>query len=67
VYGEGYKNMSAPNLKQKDIVKKSATEAEMSATNMGMQDRIKIDNVLGTLKSTEKDAKKGRKDLIGPQ
>jgi hypothetical protein len=59
--------MAAPNLKQKDIVKKSATEAEMSATNMGMSDRIKLDNNLGTLKSTEKDPKKGRTDLVGPQ
>jgi hypothetical protein len=59
--------MSAPNLKQKAIVTKAATEASITTEVQGMQDRIKLDNNLGTLKSTEKDAKKGRKDLIGPQ
>jgi len=57
--------MAAPNLKQKEIVKPGATEPDMTATTMGMQDRIKMDNTLGTLKSTEKDtAKKTLKGLI---
>ena len=56
--------MAADNLKPK--AKPAATEAEMAKTNLAMQDRIKLDNKLGTLKSTEKAPKKGDKKLVGP-
>ena len=56
--------MAANNLKPK--VKPAATEAEMAKTNLGMQDRIKLDNKLGKLTSTEKKPKKGDAKLVGP-
>jgi len=57
--------MAAENLKQKDAAKKQH-EADFAATNMGMQDRIKLDNKDGTLVSKEKEPKKGDKKLVGP-
>jgi len=57
--------MAAENLKQKDAAKKQH-EADFAATNMGMQDRVKIDDNLGTLESKEKVPKKGNAKLVGP-
>lgn len=57
--------MSSENIKQKEALKKQH-EAEFSAINMGMQDRIKLDNKDGSLVSKEKDPKPGNKKLIGP-
>ncbi len=59
------KLMATENLQQK----KAATiqkEADFAATNMGMQDRIKLDNKDGSLVSKEKEPKKGNAKLIGP-
>jgi len=59
------KNMASENLQQK----KAATiqkEADFAATNMSMQDRIKLDGKLGVLESKEKDPKPGNKKMIGP-
>jgi len=57
--------MSSENIKQKEALKKQH-EAEFSVINMGMQDRIQLDNTLGKLVSKEKDPKPGNKKLIGP-
>lgn len=57
--------MAAENIKQKEALKKQH-EAEFSTINMGMQDRIKLDNELGKLVSKEKDSKPSNKKLIGP-
>ena len=56
--------MAAENLKQK--AKPAATEKDMAALNIAMQDRIKIDNKLGKITSTEKKPKKGDAKLVGP-
>ncbi len=58
--------MASENLKQKNAVKVAATEKDISAQVMSMQDRIKLDNKLGKLTSTEKAPKKGDKKLVGP-
>jgi len=57
--------MAAENLKQKKaaIIQ---NEADFSATNMGMQDRIKLDNKDGSLVTKEKDPKAGNRKLVGP-
>lgn len=57
--------MSSENLDTKKL-KIKQTEADFAATNLGMQDTIKLDNKLGTIVSKNKEPKKGNEKLIGP-
>ncbi len=57
--------MAAENLDTKKL-KIKQTEADFAVTNVGMQDRVKLDGKLGTLESKDKDPKPGNKKLIGP-
>lgn len=57
--------MSSENLKT-DRRKIIQHESDFAKTNIGMQDRIKLDNVAGRLVSKEKEPKKADKKMIGP-